>query len=135
MSSIIKTYVSRLLELQNFYKKYQTSYQTDEDIHYLKQEIICNNLMDMTEQMHVLRLCIGKNVKEFGECIKFERFENHMPLDFNNYVEFFITDGFLKRHEDNQFVKSYKNLKEQFLNIFNDVDIVDEDGNEIDLNF
>lgn len=135
MSSIIKTYVSRLLELQNFYKKYQTSYQTDEDIHYLKQEIICNNLMDMTEQMHVLRLCIGKNVKEFGECIKFERFENHMPLDFNNYVEFFITDGFLKRHEDNQFVKSYKNLKEQFLNIFNDVDIVDENGNEIDLDF
>lgn len=135
MSSIIKTYVSRLLELQNFYKKYQTPYQTDEDIHYLKQEIICNNLMDMTEQMHVLRLCIGKNVKEFGECIKFERFENHMPLDFNNYVEFFITDGFLKRHEDNQFVKSYKNLKEQFLNIFNDVDIVDEDGNEIDLDF
>lgn len=135
MSSIIKTYVSRLLELQNFYKKYQTSYQTDEDIHYLKQEIICNNLMDMTEQMHVLRLCIGKNVKEFGECIKFERFENHMPLDFNNYVEFFITDGFLKRHEDNQFVKLYKNLKEQFLNIFDDVDIVDENGNEIDLNF
>lgn len=135
MSSFIKTYVSRLLELQNFYNKNQTQYQTDEDIYYLGQEMLCHELMNMTEQMHNLRLSIGKHVKDFGECIKFERFENHMPLDFDNYVEFFITDGFLNRHQDNQFVKTYKNLKEQFLNLFDEVDIIDDDNNEINLNF
>lgn len=118
---LIETFTSRLEKLKNHYK----SFAEFENIGFenFQQQIKCEELIETIKILIELSKDIGKNLNKNEEILKFENENMHLPLDYNDYIEYFLTDGYLER-STNPKVKLYKELKEKFLDEFDDVNLL-----------
>lgn len=133
MNSSIETYTSRILALREIYDFLQTT-TGDSDFYYLEQSDICDALLEMIQEFKNLECRIAGTLKRGEERMKHETFGMHMPLSENGIIEFFLTKGFIDRAiKTNVHVSQYRDLQELFLEKFDDIDFIDNEGKPLEL--
>ena len=131
---LFETYKTRIIAMKNFFSQLITNECTEMDKYHFDQCCLCDNLLKTIDVLIECKKMIIKTLKPTDERIKFVNSNIDMPLDSREYLEFFITDGYLNRHsEDNGYVSQYLLIKQQFLEDYEHIYLVDVNGEPMDV--
>lgn len=133
-SKLFETYKTRILAMKEFFNQLISDQCNEMDQFHFEQCCLCDYLLNLIDTLIECKKFIIKALKSTDERIKYERPNIHMPLDSREYLEFFITDGYLNRHyNDNGYVAQYYHIKQQFLEDYEYIHLVNSDGESMDV--